>query len=332
MEDRKRPLVSIGVPVFNGQDGIGRALDSLLAQDYPNFEIVISDNGSTDATAAICGQYARRDSKVRFFRSEENRGAIWNFNRVFELSTGAYFMWAAHDDVREPAFISACVEKLEQHPDAVLCQSHTAVSIIGRSETMYVADLDSFDRAMDVVERYRETLKRVPATVVYGLYRASAMRKTQLFRETIGNDVAFILELSIHGRFVQVPRVLFSYRASETWNTIDADARLFLARHSKPWWYRPFIPLFVNHCQRLAAAPVPPGTKARLAAALTAYEGRRLLLRAMIRAAGFCCPAPKRESLGRAIYRRWIQNPNVKIVSDDLFMTRVCKPQLGWWS
>jgi glycosyltransferase involved in cell wall biosynthesis len=332
MEDRERPLVSIGVPVFNGEAGIGRALDSLLAQDYADLEIVISDNGSTDATPAICERYARDDSRVRFFRSEENRGAVWNFNRVFELSGGTYFMWAAHDDLREPTFVSACVEKLEQHPDAVLCQTHTAVSIVGRSETLYVANLDSFDRAMTVVERYRETLNRVPATVVYGLYRVSAMRKTQLFRETIGNDVAFVLELSIHGRFVQVPRVLFRYRASKTWNTNDVDAQVFLGGGARRLRIRPFIPLFLNHCQRLAAAPVPLRTKARLFAVLAAHEARRLALRLMIKIAGLCCPRPKRESLGRAIYQRWIQNPNVQIVSDDLFMTRVCKPQLGWWS
>jgi hypothetical protein len=153
-----------------------------------------------------------------------------------------------------------------------------------------------------------------------------------LFRETIGNDIAFILELSIHGRFVQVPSVLFRYRARETWSTTDDDAKVFFGRHSRRWPIKPFIPLFFNHSQRLGASPIPLGTKVRLFGVLTAFELRRLILRAMIKIAGMCCPAPKRENLGRVIYRRWIQNPNVKIVSEDLFMTRVCKPQLGWWS
>jgi glycosyltransferase involved in cell wall biosynthesis len=332
MENRERPLVSVGVPVFNGEGTIGRALDGLLAQDYPHLEIVISDNGSTDGTRAICERYARADSRVRLFGSARNRGAIWNFNRVFELSRGAYFMWAAHDDLREPTYVSACVEALERDPDAVLCQSHTAVSIGGRDDTLFVADLDTFESVTGVVDRYRETLNRVPATVVYGLYRTSAMRKTQLWRETIGNDVAFVLELSIHGRFIQVPRVLFRYRARETWSTVDDDARTVLARGSKPWWYLPFVALFADHTRRLALAPVPVGTKARLFTVLSAYEATRLARRLVIKVAGRCCPAPRREWLGRVIYRRWLQNPNVTVVDHDLFMARVCKPQIGWWS
>src|ERR1700726_3052082 len=115
------PLVSIGIPVFNAQRYLREALDSLIAQDYENIELVISENASTDGTAAICREYAARDPRVRYERAEMNQGAVWNFNRVYSLARGTYFMWAAFDDLRAPSYVRRCVERLEAQPSAVLC-------------------------------------------------------------------------------------------------------------------------------------------------------------------------------------------------------------------
>ena len=331
MERGVHPLVSIGVPVFNGESGITRCLDGLLAQDYSNLEILISDNASTDATPAICERYARMDPRVKYWRSERNRGATWNFNRVVELSSGKYFMWAAHDDEREPSFVSACVEQLEKSPDAVLCQTHTAVSVEGHDGILYLAHLGSFERATGIVERYQETLKRFPATALYGLYRSAAMRKTRLFRQHIATDMAFIQELSIHGRFIEVPKTLFTYRARKTWNTIHDDARAFFVTHGKPWWYLPFAVLFVHHSRRLMHAPIPLAMKLRLWSVLSLHEARQAMLKTFLKTAGALCPEKWKSKLGHFVYWRWMHSPNVEIVRADLFFERVCKPRLGWW-
>lgn len=200
------PLVSIGLPVYNGEKGLGRALDSIVGQDYPNLEIIVSDNGSTDTTSAICAEYSRKDSRVRYYRSEENHGSIWNFNRVAELSSGKYFMWVAHDDDRHLSFVSACVDKLERSPDAVLCQVHTAVWIEGSQRLLYTATLASFENKVGILARYRETLKSFPATAIYGVYRLEAMRKTKIFRKSLATDIAFAREMSIYGGFCSSPK------------------------------------------------------------------------------------------------------------------------------
>src|SRR5437660_4871394 len=114
-------LVSVGLPVYNAERHLTKALDSLLRQDYPNLELIVSDNASEDGTEAICRSYAERDARVHYHRADHNMGAIWNFNRVFELATGEYFMWAAHDDLRDPSYLTACVAAMQAHPDAVLC-------------------------------------------------------------------------------------------------------------------------------------------------------------------------------------------------------------------
>src|SRR5262249_44963466 len=114
------PLVSIGLPVYNGERFLGTCLDSLLAQTYANLEIVISDNASTDGTPALCEEYAARDPRIRFVRSDRNRGAAWNHNQVASMARGVYFRWCGADDALDPRFIEACVATLESQRDAVL--------------------------------------------------------------------------------------------------------------------------------------------------------------------------------------------------------------------
>ncbi len=331
MEDEDQPLVSIGMPVFNGEKGVAGALDSLLGQDYRNLEIIISDNASTDATPEICGTYVRKDPRVKYYRSGKNLGAIWNFNRVFEHSSGKYFMWAAHDDQREPSFVSACVEKMEQCPEAALCQVHTAMFVEGREEMLCVANLDSFEGVTGLVERYQVTLKRFPATAIYGLYRSSAMHKTQVYQQSIATDLAFIQELSIQGEFVQVPRVLFNYFGRKKWNDVHQDYRVLFGKEKKPLWYLPFVVLFCNHWKRVACAMIPFGVKLRLWGVLIEYETGQAALKILIKVAGLFCPERWKEKLGCAIYWRWMHNTNVKVGCEDLFLERVIKPRLGWW-
>lgn len=325
------PLVSLGVPVFNGEEQLARCLDSLLKQDYPNLEIVISDNGSTDRTPQIAEQYARIDSRVRYFRAESNRGLVWNFNRVFELSSGKYFAWTSHDDEREPSFVSRCVESLERHQDAVLSPGRVAVSIEPHDDVIYVAHFESFAEQADAVTRYRDALTAVPPPAFYGLYRSSAMRKTRLFQEVVGTDLAFLHELAIYGPFAPVPEVLMRYRARATWNSIDQDARAFLGLDRKPWWYQPFFILFLDQCSRLIHAAIPAGIKLRLGAVLVGYHLRESGRKVFIKIAGIVCPYQYKERLARALCRRWFTNPNVTVNREDVFFHRVCKPQLGWW-
>ena len=331
MEHGRHPVVSIGVPVYNGEIGLARALDCLLQQDYPNLEIVVSDNASTDATPQICEQHARRDSRIKYFRSETNLGSAWNFNRVFDLSSGEYFMWAAHDDWREQSFVRACVDMLERSQDAVLCQARTAMFVEGRTEMLCVAHLDTFDGVSGLVARYRETLKRFPATAFYGLYRSSAIRKTRKFQKQIATDVAFIQELSIYGRFVQVSGLLFNYVGRQAWNTVDQDYAAIYGRKRKPRWYLPFVVLFWSHCTRVAHAEIPVSMKLRLWGVLAAHEAGQVSLKVLIKTAGRVCPQRWKSRLGSAIYWRWMHSANVEAGCAELFMERVIKPRLGWW-
>jgi glycosyltransferase involved in cell wall biosynthesis len=331
MENVNSPLVSVGLPVFNGEKGLATALNALLSQDYINLEIIISDNGSTDRTSEICEEFLEKDPRIKYYRSSENHGSSWNFNKVFDLSSGKYFMWAAHDDLREPSFVRACVEKLEQFPEAVLCHTHTEMFIENRKERLCFAHLDSFDGVTGLVERYRETRKHFPAIAIYGVYRSAAMKKTHMLQPSVASDIAFIQELSIYGSFVQVPEVLFTYIGRETWNTIHDDYKNFAGKDRKPWWYFPFIIHFFDHWRRVARSELPFGLKACLWSLLIYHELRQILLKILIKSCRRICPVAMREKLASVIYDRWMKGPNLVIGCEELFLDRVIKPMVGWW-
>ncbi len=227
------PRVSIGLPVYNGQDYLGAALDSLLAQTCADFELIISDNGSTDGTERICREYARRDPRIRYYRVEQNRGAAWNFNRVFDLATAPYFKWAAHDDCCAPTCIEKCVEKLDGDPGLVLC--HSRVAIIdeeGRPVEDYAVGLGRIDSPRPR-DRFLDTiLIRHRCYHIFGVMRREVLARTPRIANYIGSDLPLLAELSLHGRFCELPERLFISRDHK-----QRSVRASLAK--MPAWFDP---------------------------------------------------------------------------------------------
>ena len=115
-----RPSVSICLPVYNGENYVREAITSILEQTFEDFELIISDNASTDGTGEICRDAATRDPRVRYYRAEVNRGLAWNHNRAFDLARGRYVAWIGHDDLMGRQYIGRCVEALEKDAGAVL--------------------------------------------------------------------------------------------------------------------------------------------------------------------------------------------------------------------
>jgi glycosyltransferase involved in cell wall biosynthesis len=175
------PLVSIGVPVYNGARSIGQALDHLLAQTYMHLELVICDNASTDDTGAICQEYAARDARVRYYRNPTNVGLINNFRLAVKRSTGPYFTWAAIDDRKLPTAIEACVRVLQARPAAVMVHGIVLVQSPGRD------DLVPFPNAVDLTmpdtaARIRAFTAGITHNAIFysGLYRLEAIRQGHL--------------------------------------------------------------------------------------------------------------------------------------------------------
>jgi glycosyltransferase involved in cell wall biosynthesis len=221
------PAVSIGLPVYNGETYLSAALDSLLAQDFGDFELIISDNASTDRSPEICAHYAARDSRIRLLSSPSNVGAAANFNKTFESSSGRYFMWAADDDLWDTRFVGTCFAALEAHPEAVL--ACTSLRFIDETGATIELDYGLYDNpdlsSRSVARRVRTLVGRGGWYQSYGLIRASALRKTPLFLNVYGPDVVLVLELALQGPFVKSPEILYWYRQFGTRTEADRAAR-----------------------------------------------------------------------------------------------------------
>jgi glycosyltransferase involved in cell wall biosynthesis len=210
---RRAPLVSIGLPVYNGERYLAQALDAMLAQDLEDFELVVSDNASGDATEEIVRSYAAADPRIRYHRNDRNLGLTRNFNRVFELSRGKYFKWTAHDDWHPPHTLRVCTRVLEADPSAVLCAS--AVAIIDEDGQVFEEWHPSVDlRAPEPQVRLHRLLWTLGEThPLFAVMRSDALRRTPLYRPFMGADRVLLAQLALLGPFWQLPEILHHYRA-----------------------------------------------------------------------------------------------------------------------
>lgn len=214
------PQVSIGLPVYNGEAYLPETLDSLLRQTFTDFELIISDNASTDRTADICREAAARDGRIRYLRNETNLGAAANYNRVVHEARGAYFKWAAHDDLMAPEYLAQCVEVLDADPAVAVCHCRTGI-IDGRSNLVGDYD-DQLDfRSSLPHERFRGYLFRKARewNAIFGVMRKEVLVQTPLIGGYVSSDQVLLGELILRGELYQVPERLFFRRdhAQNSW-------------------------------------------------------------------------------------------------------------------
>lgn len=229
-----KPLVAVGLPVYNGEEFLGAAIESILAQTLPDFEIIISDNASSDRTEAICQEYVSRDSRVSYHRASKNHGIVWNYNEVFRLSSHEFFMWFSHDDILAPTYLERCVEVLRKDPSVVLCFANwgeidVTSQLLGCYKSRIVMD------SAKAIERFRCAIRLDHLCEPWcGVTRSETMRKTALYGNFADYDRVMIAELGLHGRFVEIPETLFFRREHK-----DRSIYLHPSRFERTSWIDP---------------------------------------------------------------------------------------------
>jgi glycosyltransferase involved in cell wall biosynthesis len=209
------PVVTIGMPVYNGARYLEEALRSIVGQTYQDFELIISDNASTDETEEICRRFAASDRRISYFRNKRNLGAAANYNRVIELARGRYFRHAAHDDILAPTNIERCVQVLEAAPDVVLVYPRMIMidadgnKIDTREHSLELGDSRPSARFAKYAQLCDDASMCDP---VFGLFRTSALRETNLLGAYIAADMILLGEIALRGRIVEVPDYLFFER------------------------------------------------------------------------------------------------------------------------
>ena len=216
----KAPKVSIGMPVYNMENTVQEAINTILNQTFSDFELIISDNASDDGTGEICQAAAQKDSRITYHRNPHNIVGE-NFKLVFLLSKGEYFMWAAADDARRPEMVERCVEVLDKDPDTILAYTYTELLDPQTNKRRPYCDSYRLDQD-DPVQRYKALLSFLDlGNMIYGLYRKKNLYGLPLVgnnfsRLIIFSDALYLTNIVLSGKVVQIPELLFIRRRTQT--------------------------------------------------------------------------------------------------------------------
>lgn len=271
--DAHIPQITVALPVYNGEAFLAQSIESILAQSFRDFELIIADNASTDSTPAIARAYAARDPRIRYVGSERNQGAAWNFNRAFAMARGPYFKWHAADDLLEPAFLERCLAALEAEPRAVLAFSRTRIiDIAGETVEHYHCPLRADDPQPHV--RFRDVACVTHRCFeVFGLIRREALASTRLIDSFVGSDRVLLARLALIGQFIELPDELFisrrhagqsvkiKFRARAAWFDTNRPSQVVL-----PQWRN-----LIELARQIAASDLAPAERARSYAHLLHY-------------------------------------------------------------
>ena len=263
------PTLTIGLPVYNGAEYLSQSLDALLAQTYKDFELVISDNASSDETAEICGDYAERDERIRYVRQPVNIGAAPNHNFLVGEARGRYFKWASHDDLYAPELLEKCVGVLESRPDVVL--AHCWDALIDEDGKVLQAHPYALDTANPSPSaRLRSLLYTPGGNDFYGVIRTDVLRRIGPHGTYYNADRTIVSSLCLQGPFVQVPEVLYWRREHEHRASRAGDHRAVaaaLAPERRDRWRHPMARMYVEYVngyvQAIRRAPLTSAERNR---------------------------------------------------------------------
>jgi glycosyltransferase involved in cell wall biosynthesis len=232
--------LTIGLPVYNGERHVARAIESILVQTFADFRLIILDNASTDRTAEIARHYVRRDRRVAYRRNHRNVGAAPNFNQAFKLSRSMYFKWAAHDDELMPTYLEKCVRALDAEPGAVLAHAHVReVDDAGRVVRIYKPVGDAVGSPIRSRRFASRVMQRGWCTEIFGVIRAEALAGSMMIASFAGSDLSLITELCLRGRFIIIPEPLFVHRihSARYSNAVLEKAKGSAGREHIMAWY-----------------------------------------------------------------------------------------------
>jgi glycosyltransferase involved in cell wall biosynthesis len=271
-----KPRVSVGMPVYNREKYVAASIEAHLNQTYGDFELILTDNCSTDRSEEICRDYASKDPRIRYYRNSSNLGAAGNYRRCFELATGEFFRWTPSDDLVSLNLLERAVDVLDHDPSVFVAYPRTKLidaqgNITGDcEERLHLMDDQPSKRWAGVQRNIRL------GNLHYGLNRADKFRKTGLMRNYNGGDFPLIAEMSLYGKFYEIQDAYFYRRMHEEASSAMKSSAEVMAFYDPKKRDKLFLYNWVHWGANLLSitrAPIPFAEKLRT----YFYECRRIV-------------------------------------------------------
>jgi len=276
------PRLTVGLPVYNGELYLAESIESLLGQSYTNFEMIISDNASTDDTRGICERYAKQDRRIRYYRQPRNVGLAPNHNFCAKQARGELLKWAAADDLYHRDLLLRCVEVLDERPEVVLVHSYTAM--IDPDSNIHRAIAYSLSTsAPRPSDRFRSLLNDNGGDDDGGVMRRAVLLRTAMKNSYHHADRSIITELALHGPFYHVPEWMYFRRdhpdrAERAYPGVRARCANMDPRRANPWLHpvpRLLAEYFLSYIKMIQQAPLSPEERRSCYWHLGAWLARR---------------------------------------------------------
>jgi len=323
------PLVSIGIPVFNGEATIRDTLESVLGQTYGNIEVLVFNNGSTDSTEVAVLDIATAESRVVYRAGEVNQGVSHSFNETFRMATGSYFMWVASDDQLDAFFVENGVALLEADPRIGVSVPVVTAYLEGHEGPVYKVRFRGFEPDKSILEKLIRSIRELPGTCIYGLFRSEVLSRSELLAPVYMTDVAFLQEIALRTAIVCNADQHLRYNMRARWKTTAEELSMFVGGELPRKLPPPSLLLLRERIRRLGAVAPTRWSWVLYSSVVICAETWRLGWRALWRAA--------RKLLGHRLLRPfgvyWYWHHKLPDFTDvihrDTYESRIVLPTLG---
>jgi glycosyltransferase involved in cell wall biosynthesis len=323
-------LVTVGLPVYNGEATIERALRALGHQTYEKLEIIIGDNASDDQTEKICRRFEQSEPRCTYVRSSINRGATENFSQLFRRSSGSLFMWMAADDELDPQFVESGVEYLRANPPVVLAVPRAHGFIPGRIEPVYTVEVNGLGRDVRGFRRVVRSYTRLPMTSIYGIFRSEVLRASNLMGPHVGTDVAFMQEIALRGPIETNPSQTLNYHNRDRWNTAGEDIQIFGRGKARRVPGGAAFGLMADRVSRIWSLDDGPIRRGAMVGLILALEVRRIVFKVVTLVSGrFFSVSWHRRWVVSAYWRFLHPEGDFDVHDRAVFVDRFVLPRFG---
>ena len=323
------PMVSVGMPVFNGERTVREALESVLAQTHENLEVLVYNNGSTDGTEAVVLAIERDDPRVKYRAGNMNLGSPYSFSETFRMSSGRYFMWLAADDRIEDSFVESGVSLLESDPNIGVSVPVVIAHLEGHEDPVYEVRVQGFEPDVPVFTKLVRTIRQLPVTCIYGLFRSEVLRTSELPTSVYMADVAFMQEVALRTGMVCNPDQHLDYVMVTEWKTTEEEYSQYAGENLT---HRPAVPALLLLRERIRRLWGVAPTRRQWVAYSVLVAGSemwRLVWRALWRLARKVFGRRGLRALGTAFYWWRLHPGHTTVLDQDAFERRIVLPALG---